>query len=135
MKALLLCLVCMLTLSVQAQTAPAGTTATLNWSEPSTTIAYGFNLYRITVTTATCPAFSTSTWTKLVPSINRLTPTWTDTTLVATSTYCYAVTAYDTSGQGGESGPSNLLILPPPSSGGSTIGTPPSPTGLAGTRK
>jgi len=129
-------LLCLLVVGLtQAQTTPPpGTQAVLNWTEGATSIAYGFNLYRTSTTATACPAFSKTAYTLLVPGIGKATPTWTDKTLVAGTTYCYAVTAYDTSGQGGESGPSNLLLLPDPTQGGSTIGTPPSPAGLTGKR-
>jgi hypothetical protein len=104
--------------------------ATLKWTEPSTSLGYGFKVYRVTLASGvtSCPAFGSTGWALLQGSINAATPTWVDSTVVAGTSYCYGVTAYNTSGGQYESGPSNLLLLPIP-----VNNIPPTPTNLTGT--
>lgn len=102
----------------------------LTWNAPSPTPTFpiGYNVYRVNANTdGTCSTFSTSTWTQIVGSINAAQTNWSDKTIAASTTYCYAVTAYNATG-GGESGPSNIItvVIPAPSN------TPPSPSGLSG---
>ena len=105
----------------------------LTWSEPTTTLPYGFNVYRTTLASGTsCPTFATSgagAWTQIVGSINSAQTTYSDTTISLNKLYCYAVTAYGTAGEAPESGPSNLFFI------STTVTTPvtlPAPTGLSG---
>lgn len=99
----------------------------LAWTEPTTTIPLGFNVYRIAATI--CPTFSTATWTKVQGSINSASPQWDDTTIALNSNYCYAVTAYSTLGDG-ESGPSNIISV---STTAPVSKVPPTPGNLKGT--
>lgn len=128
-----LCLLCGL---VNVAPAQATQTASLSWSEPSTTLGYGFRVYQIALasTQSACPVFSTTTWARVQDSIPSSATAWSVPGLAAGTTYCYAVTAYNTT-DGSESAPSNLLLLADPTSGGGNTGKPPSPTGLSGTRK
>jgi len=137
-KILAVVLLAVASLAVQAQ---ATQTASLKWTEPTTTIPVGFRVYQIALTStqASCPVFSQTTWKLAQDSIPATQPNWVVPNLLTGTTYCFAVTAYNTfgtgTGGGGESGPSNLLMLPDPTSGGGTAGTPPSPTTLNGTRQ
>lgn len=126
----LLCLPLLLCLAAITQ----AQTATLKWTEPTTTIGYGFKVYRAVQSGTACPVWGATAWSLLQGSINAATPTWADSTVVAGTTYCYAVTAYSTSG-GGESAPSNVISLADPTAGGGSTGAPPSPTGLSGVRQ
>lgn len=116
-----------------AVTAAQASSVNLTWSEPSTTVPYGFNVYRVTLPSGTtaCPTFSTTSWTKVVGSLNSAQTTYSDTSITLNAGYCYAVTAYGTNGSG-ETGPSNLLYISTASSGGSST-TLPAPTSLSGT--
>jgi len=133
---------CLLLLMVaaiaRAQTPAPGTSEVLTWTEPTTTIPHGFKIYSIALssTQTSCPTFSTSTWKLAQDAISSSTTTFTlSGVLTAGVTYCFAVTAYNNMGTGGESGPSNLIMQPDPSAGGGNTGTPPAPGQLIGTRK
>jgi len=117
--------------------AQATQTASLKWTMPSTTVPYAFRVYDIALASGqtTCPTFSTTTWKVALDSIGSSTPNASIPNLTAGVTYCFAVTAYNNMGSGGESGPSNLLVLPDPTSGGGNTGTPPSPNTLTGSRQ
>jgi hypothetical protein len=100
----------------------------LTWKAPVTTMSFGFNVYRTAQVSGSCPTFSTTAWTQIVGSLNSNTLAYSDTTIATGTTYCYAVTAYNTA-QVGESGPSNIISV------GTTVvsTTPPPPSSLLGT--
>jgi len=140
-KSILLSIVLALaTLVMPAQTTPApGTSASLAWQPLSTTnIPYAFRIYDVALssTQTACPAFSKTTWKLAQDSLSSTTLAWKlSGVLTAGVTYCFAITSYNTNNGLLESGASNILVLPDPTTGGDpTTSTPPAPGGLTGKR-
>lgn len=108
--------------------AASGPHVHLTWTEPTTTIPVGFNIYRAVQVSGACPTFGASGWSKIIGGIPASAPVWDDYTIASNTTYCFAATAYDTTNGASESGPSNIITVVVP------VITPntPSPNGLSG---
>lgn len=115
----------------------------LKW-QASSASSVGYNVYRCPDTAANCGAPFTGVinnfqqtlragWSKLIGSLNSTQLSYSDTTVAQGLTYTYAVTAYDTSGNQWESGPSNVCTGTVPTSGGGTGSATPPPGSLSGT--
>jgi len=102
----------------------------LTWTAGANTPSTAaFHVYRTTQVSGACQAFSTTSWTAIDGGgISLGTPTFDDYSIAASTTYCYAVTAYNTTNGAQESGPSNILTL----TTGSGTTTMPVPNGLSG---
>lgn len=90
------------------QTLSADPAVLLSWTASTTPGVTGYNVYRFTNPTTQCSGGSVAGFT-LLNSTPVATTTYTDSTIVASNSYCYGVTAVS---PGGQSLPSNLVLLP-----------------------